>query len=95
MDLDSTSHFELSGGQVWVWSQGQKYETHWSTFDEVEGAFNQVLFLLIKRNILLRPDAVREFRPTFGGGAKVLVAGGLELQVGRSAAPRLKFLLGI
>jgi DNA-binding LytR/AlgR family response regulator len=94
LDLDQTSHFELLDGRVWAWSQGNRYATQWKKFAEVELAFNQILFLLIKRHILLRPEAVLNIRSTFGGGAKARVGENLELDVSRSAAKKLKELLG-
>jgi len=95
LDLNRTSHFELIDGQVWAWYQGQRYETSWRSFDEVELAFNHVIFLLIKRHLLLRPEAVLDFRSTFGGGARARVGDDLELHVSRTAASRLKELLGL
>jgi len=95
LDLERTSHFEKIKDQVWAWCQGQRYETPWRNLGEVELAFNHVLFLLIQRQVLLRPEAVLELRSTFGGGAKARVDGDIELSVSRSAAPRLKMLLGI
>ena len=95
LDLAEISHFELIQGQVWAWSDGNRYRTPWSTFGEVEQRFNHVLFLLIQRRLLLQPDAVLDLRPKFGGGAKARVSGGIELDVSRAAAPRLKMLLGI
>lgn len=94
LDLNQTSHFELIDGQVWAWSQGKSFQTPWRTFAEVEQSFNQVLFLLIKRHLLLRPQAVLGLRPTFGGGAKARVSDDQELPVGRAVASRLKDLLG-
>ena len=95
LDLNETSHFELIKGRVWAWSQGKPYETNWSSLSQVEMAFNHILFLLIKRHVLLRPDAVLDMRPTFTGGAKARVSDALELDVGRGAARRLRELLGI
>ncbi len=95
LDLNQTSHFEAIKGRVWAWSQGKRYETRWNNLSDVELAFNHVLFLLIKRHILLRPDAVLDLRSTFVGGAKARVSDDLELDVSRAAAPRLKELLGI
>ena len=95
LDLYQTSHFELIKGRVWAWSQGKPYETNWNSLSEVEMAFNHILFLLIKRHVLLRPDAVIDMRPTFAGGAKARISEDLELEVSRSAAPRLRELLGI
>ena len=95
LDLHQTSHFEVIKGHVWAWSEGKRYETSWRSLDEVELAFEHVLFLPIKRHVLLRPEAVLDLRPTFGGGAKARVGSGLELDVSRAAAARLKELLGL
>jgi 3-hydroxyisobutyrate dehydrogenase-like beta-hydroxyacid dehydrogenase len=95
LNLDRTSHFELTKGHVWAWSQGKRYGTPWRSLVEVEVTFKHILFLPLKRHILLRPDAVLDLRATFGGGAKALVGEGIELDVGRTTVPRLKELLGI
>jgi 3-hydroxyisobutyrate dehydrogenase-like beta-hydroxyacid dehydrogenase len=95
LDLSQISHFETIGGHVWAWSHGKRYKTNWGKLIEVEAAFNRVLFLLIKRHTLLRPEAVIDLRSTFGGGAKAKVSGNMELDVGRGAVPRLKELLGV
>jgi hypothetical protein len=95
LELERTSHFEVIKGQVWACCQGKHYQTTWRSLGEVELAFHQVLFLFIQRRVLLRPEAVLEFRSTFGGGAKARVEGNIELRVSRSAASRLKVLLGI
>ena len=97
LDLNRCSHFELIDGHVWAWSEGRRYRTSWVSFGEVELAFNHVMFLLIKKHVLLRPEAVLDIRPpttTFGGGAKVRVGGNLELDISRSALSQLKDLLG-
>lgn len=95
MDLEQTSHFEVILGQVWAWSQGRRFATSWHSLAEVEGAFKHVLFLPIKRHLLLRPEAVQNLKPTFGGGAKADMGANLEIDVGRAAALRLKELLGL
>lgn len=95
MDLAQTSHFEVILGQVWAWSQGKRYPTSWHSLAEVEGAFKHVLFLPIKRHLLLRPEAVQNLKPTFGGGAKADMGGNVEIDVGRGAALRLRELLGL
>ena len=95
LDLNRTSHFEVIKGRVWAWSQGKRYETPWVNLSEVELAFNQVLFLLIQHQVLLRPEAVQDLRSTFGGGAKARVGENMELDVSRAATPRLKELLGL
>jgi 3-hydroxyisobutyrate dehydrogenase-like beta-hydroxyacid dehydrogenase len=95
LDLNKTSHFEVIKGHVCAWSQEKRYDTPWRSLDEVESAFKDVLFLAIKRHVLLRPEAVLDLRPTFGGGAKARVGHSMELDVSRSAAIRLKELLGL
>lgn len=93
--LDHTSHFEEAKGQVQAWSQGRPYDTSWHSLGEVESAFSHVLFLRIQPRVLLRPEATLDLRPTFGGGARARVGENLELKVSRSAAPKLKELLGL
>ena len=95
LDLNGTSQFELIHGQVWAWSEERTYRTFWNSLDEVESTFHHVLFLRSKRNLLLRPEAVLELRPTFGGGARARVGGNTEVEVGRAALSRLKDLLGL
>jgi hypothetical protein len=95
LDLDHVTHFEVIKDRVWAWSQGKKYGSPWRNLREVELAFNQVLFLAIRRRVLIRPEAVLDIRPTFGGGSKARVGDGMELDVSRSATPRLKELVGI
>lgn len=94
VDLDSTTHFEAIDGAVHAWVEGRRHATPWRSFEEVELAFNQVLFVRIQRTILLNPQAVLDIRSLFGGRAKVRVAGGVELPATREAAKRLRFLLG-
>jgi len=95
MELDQTTHFEVVAGQVWAWTRGKRCSTSWRSLHEVELAFKQVLFLPIKRHLLLRPEAVQNLRPTFGGGAKAQMGDNVEIDVGRAAATRLKELLGL
>lgn len=94
VELDSTSHFEAVDGAVHAWVEGRRHATPWRSFEEVELAFNHVLFVRIQRTILLNPQAVLDIRSLFGGRAKVRVAGGMELPATREAAKRLRFLLG-
>jgi len=94
VDLDSTTHFEAINGAVHAWVEGRRHATPWRSFEEVELAFNQVLFVRIQRTILLNPQAVLDIRSLFGGRAKIRVAGGMELPATREAAKRLRFLLG-
>lgn len=95
LDLNDVTHFELSKGIVRAWSQEKRYDTPWRSLAEVESTFRQVLFLLIQRKVLLQPEAVLEFKPRFGGRAKVRVGKTMELSVNRAAARRLKEVLGM
>jgi len=95
IDLDQTTHFELIKGRVWVWTQGRCYNTPWETLGEVQRAFHRVILLPVKRRILLRPGAVLDLRPTFGGGAKARLSDQIELHLSRTEAARLRDLLGI
>jgi 3-hydroxyisobutyrate dehydrogenase-like beta-hydroxyacid dehydrogenase len=95
LDLYRTSHFETIKGHVYAWCNGKQYDTSWRSLAEVEAAFKHVLFMPLKRNILLRPEAVLDLVPTFGGKAKAVIGENLELEVSRAAVPRLKELLGI
>lgn len=94
VDLASTTHFEAVDGTVHAWVEGTRHATPWRTFEEVELAFNHVLFVRIQRTLLLNPQAVLEIRSLFAGRARVRVAGGMELSCTREAAKRLRFLLG-
>ncbi len=94
VDLAATTHFEAVDGTVHAWVEGTRHATPWRTFEEVELAFNHVLFVRIQRTLLLNPQAVLEIRSLFAGRARVRVAGGMELSCTREAAKRLRFLLG-
>ncbi|BDU74234.1 NAD(P)-dependent oxidoreductase [Mesoterricola silvestris] len=94
VDLEVTTHFEVADGKVHAWVAGQRQATPWRSFEEVELAFNEVLFVRIQRTVLLNPQAVEDIRSLFGGRAKVRVTGGMELSATREAAKRLRFLRG-
>jgi len=94
LDLWRTSHFEAVGAAVWAWVEGQRHATFWRSLDEVERALSRVQLVRIQRRILLCPHAIQEFKPLFGGWARVTVPGGVNLTASRQATRRLKFLLG-
>ena len=58
-------------------------------------AFPAADLLRIQRHLLLRPEAVLGLKPLEGGRASVRVAEGQDLEVSRSATPRLKEMLGV
>lgn len=95
LDLAGTTHFELEAGAVWAWHHGRRFKTSWRNLADVELAFRHVLFVRIQPDVLLQPETVLDLRSVFGGRAKAKVAGNLELDVSRSATPRLKELLGL
>jgi len=61
----------------------------------VENAFPATGLLRIQRHLLLRPEAVLGFKPLEGGRGSVRVAEGQDLEVSRTATPRLKELFGL
>jgi len=93
LDLARTTHFERHGNTVWAWVEGKRHATFWRGFPEVEQALGQVLFVRIRREILLNPQSVQSLKPLLWGRARVSVAGGQELTADRDAVRRLKFLL--
>ena len=95
IDLKRTTHFEVETEVVWAWATGQRHRTAWTTLAEVEAAFPGAGLLRIQRHLLLRPEAVLGLKSLEGGRVSVRVADGLELEVSRSATPRLKELLGL
>lgn len=94
LDLWRTTHFEVRGGAVWAWVAGQRHATFWHSLGEVQQVLGQVQLVRIQRRVLLCPHAIQEFKPIFGGWARVTVAGGMTLTASRQASRRLKFLLG-
>ncbi len=95
LDLKRTTHFEVEEEIVWAWAAGGRHRTAWTTLAEVEGAFPLAGLLRIQRHLLLRPEAVLGLKPLEGGRALVRVADGLDLEVSRSATPKIKELLGL
>lgn len=95
LDLKRISHFEVETEIVWAWHGAQRHRTPWTTLAEVEAAFPTAGLLRIQRHLLLRPEAVLGLRPLDGGRAAIRLAEGQELEVSRTATPRLKELLGL
>lgn len=94
LDLRRTTHFEVEEEVVWAWAGGSRHRTAWTTLAEVEGAYPAAGLLRIQRHLLLRPEAVLGLKPLEGGRALVRVGEGMDLEVSRSATPRIKELLG-
>ena len=95
LDLRKTTHLEVITEVVWAWAQGKRFRTSWRSLAEVEQAFPQASLLRIQRRILLLPEAVLALKPVFGGRARIRIGDGQELEVSRSATPKLKEILGM
>jgi DNA-binding LytR/AlgR family response regulator len=99
LDLKRTTHFEVEEEVVWAWVIAQgvpgRHRTAWTTLAEVEAAFPGAGLIRIQRHLLLRSEAVLGLKPLEGGRASVRVADGVDLEVSRSATPKIKELLGL
>ncbi len=95
MDFKRISHFEVVDNEVFAWSAGKRHPTEWKALKEVEEALPDARMLRIQRHLLLRPEAVLAMKSLWGGRASVRVAEGVDLEVSRSSAPRLRALLGL
>jgi DNA-binding LytR/AlgR family response regulator len=95
LDLRKITHLEIEGDIVWAWSGGQRFRTPWGALSEVEAAFPGATLIRIQRHLLLRPEMVLAHRPLPGGRCEVRVGEGLNLEVSRSATPKLSEVLGL
>ncbi len=95
LDLRKVTHFEVLDEIVWTWAGGQRFRTQWSAIADVEAAFPEGKLLRIQRHQLLRVEAVLGYRSLPGGRWKVRVTDNLELEVSRTATPRLRERLGL
>ncbi len=95
LDLKRTTHFEVEEEVVWAWVAGGRHRTSWTTLADVETAFPAAGLVRIQRHLLLRPEAVLGLKPLEGGRASVRVGDGTDLEVSRSATPKIKELLGL
>jgi DNA-binding LytR/AlgR family response regulator len=95
LELRKVAYFEVERNVVWAWSGGKKFRSSWTTLGEVEAAFAASRLLRIQRDLLLRPESVLGFRPLLGGRVSVRIAEGVELDVSRTATPKLKAMLGV
>lgn len=95
LDLRKITHLEIEGDIVWAWSGGQRFRTPWGALSEVEAAFPDMALVRIQRHLLLRPEMVLAHRPLPGGRCEVRVGDGLDLEVSRSATPKVCEILGL
>lgn len=93
IDLARTTHFEFADDAVWAFA-GERLRTTWKTLAEAESALGARV-VRGHRHLLLRPEAVVGARAGDSGRLLVRVAGGLELEVSRGAAPAVKARLGL
>jgi two-component system LytT family response regulator/two-component system response regulator AlgR len=94
LDLAKTSHFTFEDGIVWAHA-GERYRTLWQSLTEAEAALAGRGLLRSHRHLLLRPEAVVGVRAGEFGRILARLAGGMELEVSRGAAPALKKRLGL
>lgn len=94
LDLHRTTHFELEGDVVWAHA-GQRFRTRWTTLSEVEAAFPEADLLRIHRHLLARPEAIVGVRPSLNGRMVVTLAGQVELECSRGAAPLIRRRFGL
>jgi len=94
LDLNRTSHFVFEDGAVWAYA-GEKYRTIWKSLAEAEIALAGRGLIRGHRHLLIRPEAVVGVRPGEFGRLMARLAGGLELEISRGAAPSLKKRLGL
>jgi DNA-binding LytR/AlgR family response regulator len=95
LELRKVSHFEVDTEVVYALAGTDRYRTSWTTLAEVETAFPDAGMLRIQRHLLIRPEMVMGFKPTWGGRGQVRLQGGQELDVSRKATPVLKAKLGL
>jgi two-component system LytT family response regulator/two-component system response regulator AlgR len=93
VDLARTTHFMFEEDAVWAFA-GERLRTTWKTLAEAEAALGSRV-VRGHRHLLLRPEAVVGLRAGDSGRLHVRLAGGVELEVSRGAAPGLKARLGL
>ncbi|HEY3399465.1 MAG TPA: response regulator [Geothrix sp.] len=93
VDLARTTHFLFEEGAVWAFS-GERLRTTWKSLAEAELALGSRV-VRGHRHLLIRPEAVLGVRAGDSGRLLVRLAGGMELEVSRGAAPMLKARLGL
>jgi len=93
VDFAKTTHFLFEEGAVWAIA-GERLRTTWKTLAEAELALGARV-VRGHRHLLIRPEAVLGLRAGDSGRLLVRLAGGVELEVSRGAAPALKARLGL
>lgn len=93
VDLARVTHFAFEDEAVWAYA-GERLRTTWRTLAEAEAALG-ARAVRGHRHLLIRPEAVVGVRAGDSGRLRVRLAGGVELEVSRGAAPTLKARLGL
>jgi two-component system LytT family response regulator/two-component system response regulator AlgR len=93
VDLAKTTHFLFEDDAVWAFA-GERLRTTWKTLAEAELALGTRV-VRGHRHLLIRPEAIVGVRAGDSGRLRVRLAGGVELEVSRGAAPGLKTRLGL
>jgi len=93
VDLARTTHFLFEEGAVWAFA-GERLRTTWKTLADAETALGPRV-VRGHRHLLIRPEAVLGVRAGDSGRLLVRLAGGMELEVSRGAAPALRARLGL
>ena len=93
VDLARTTHFLFEEGAVWAFA-GERLRTTWKTLAEAEAVLGARV-VRGHRHLLIRPEAVLGVRAGDSGRLLVRLAGGMELEVSRGAAPAFRARLGL
>jgi DNA-binding LytR/AlgR family response regulator len=93
VDLAKVSHLLFEEDAVWAFA-GERLRTTWKTLADAELALGARV-VRGHRHLLIRPEAVLGVRAGDSGRLLVRLAGGVELEVSRGAAPALKARLGL
>lgn len=93
VDLAKTTHFTFEEEAVWAFA-GERLRTTWKTLAEAESALGGRV-VRGHRHLLIRPGAVVGLRAGDSGRLLVRLAGGIEVETSRGAAPGIKTRLGL
>ena len=88
VDLTKTTHFVFEGDAVWAFAE-ERLRTTWKTLAEAESVLGDRV-VRGHRHLLIRPEAIVGVRAGDSGRLRVRLAGGVELEVSRGAAPGIK-----
>ena len=88
VNLNRVTHFLFEEGSVWAFA-GERLRTTWKTLAEAESVLGDCV-VRGHRHLLIRPEAIVGVRAGDSGRLHVRLAGGVELEVSRGAAPGIK-----